>query len=121
MTTFRGHGETRPIGWFRAARKAVERFPETVRDRLNTALTIAAEGGKADIAKPLKRLGPGVMQVAVRYRTDAYRLVYVTEVSGTLWVIHAFQKKSRTGIRTPKREIDLVGARLGRLRKEVLR
>ncbi len=116
MTTFRGHGETRPIGWFRAARKAVERFPETVRDRLNTALTIAAEGGKADIAKPLKRIGPGVMQVAVRYRTDAYRLVYVTEVSGTLWVIHAFQKKSRTGIRTPKREIDLVRARLGRLR-----
>ena len=56
----------------------------------------------------------------MRYRTDAYRLVYVTEVSGTLWVIHAFQKKSKTRISTPKREIDLVRARLGRLRKELL-
>ena len=114
-------GETRPIGWFRAARKAVGRFPGTVRDRVNTALTIAAAGGKVDIAKPLKGLGPGVMQIAVRYRTDAYRVVYVTEMAGTVWVIHAFQKKSRTGIRTPKQEIDLVRARLGRLREELQR
>ena len=120
MTTYRMGEETRPIGWFRAARKTVERFPETVKDRLSTALTIAAESGKADISKPLKGLGPDVMQIAVRYRTDAYRLVYVAEVSGTLWVIHAFQKKSKTGISTPKREIDLVRARLGRLRKELL-
>ena len=63
MTTYRMGEETRPIGWFRSARKAVERFPETVKDRLSTALTIAAEGGKADIAKPLKGLGPGVTQM----------------------------------------------------------
>ena len=92
----------------------------TVRDRVSTALTIAAEGGKADIAKPIKGLGSGVMEIAVRYRTDAYRVVYVTEVAGTLWVIHAFQKKSKSGIKTPKAEIDLVRARLGRLRKELL-
>ena len=112
--------DTRPIGWVRAARKAYETFPVTVRDRVNTALTIAAEGSKTDIAKPLKGLGSGVMEIAVRYRTDAYRVVYVTEIAGTLWVIHAFQKKSKTGIRTPKAEIDLVRARLGRLRKELL-
>ena len=112
--------DTRPIGWVRAARKAYETFPVTVRDRVNTALTIAAEGSKADIAKPLKGLGSGVMEIAVRHRTDAYRVVYVTEIAGKLWVIHAFQKKSKTGIRTPKAEIDLVRARLGRLRKELL-
>ena len=112
--------DTRPIGWVRAARKAYETFPVTVRDRVNTALTIAAEGSRTDIAKPLKGLGSGVMEIAVRYRTDAYRVVYVTEIAGTLWVIHAFQKKSKTGIRTPKAEIDLVRARLGRLRKELL-
>lgn len=56
--------DTRPIGWIRAARKAYETFPMVVRDRVNTALTIAAEGGKADIAKPLKGLGPGVMEIA---------------------------------------------------------
>ena len=113
--------KTRPIGWIRAARKAYEMFPATVKDRVNTALTITAERGKADIAKPLKGFGPGVMEIAVRFRTDAYRVVYVTEVAGTLWVIHAFQKKSKTGIKTPKAEIDLVRTRLGRLRKELRR
>lgn len=94
-------------------------FPKSVRDRINTALTIAARGSKADIAKPLTGLGPGVMEVAVRYRTNAWRVVYVAEISGSLWVIHAFQKKSKTGIRTPKPEIDLVKARISRLRREL--
>ena len=57
----------------------------------------------------------------MRYRTDAWRVVYVTEIAGWLWVVHAFQKKSKSGIQTPKAEIDLVRARLGRLRKELLR
>ncbi len=120
MTTYRIDDNTRPIGWVRAARKEYETFPVTVRDRISTALTIAAEGGKADIAKPLKGLGSGVLEIAVRYRTDAYRVVYVTEVAGTLWVILAFQKKLKTGIKTPKADIDLVRSRLGQLRKELL-
>ena len=82
-------------------------------------MTIAAEGGKADIAKPLKGFGSGVMEIAIRYRTDAWRVVYVTEVAGCLWVIHAFRKKSKSGIRTPKAEIDLIGSRLARLRREL--
>ncbi|MDD9984700.1 MAG: type II toxin-antitoxin system RelE/ParE family toxin [Spirochaetaceae bacterium] len=90
-----------------------------VRDRVNTALTIAAEGSKADIAKPLRGLGPGVMEVAVRYRSDAWRVVYVTQIAGTLWVIHALQKKSRTGIKTPKAEVELVRARLRWLKREL--
>ena len=57
------------------------------------------------------------MEVAVRYRTNAWRVVYVAEISGSLWVIHAFQKKSKTGIRTPKPEI--VQARISRLRREL--
>ena len=109
----------RPIGWVKAARRDYEAFPPTARDRINTALTIAASGSKADISKPMKGLGPGVMEVAVRYRMDAWRGGYVTDVSGTLWVLHAFQKKSKRGIRTPKPEIDLVKARLRRLRREL--
>jgi len=112
---------TRPIGWIRAARKTFEAFPAAVRDRVGTALTIAAEGSKADIAKLLRGLGPGVMEIAIRYRSDAWRVVYVTGIGGALWVIHAFQKKSRTGIKTPKAEIDLVRTRLGRLRRDVER
>ena len=91
-----------------------------MRDRVNTALTIAAEGGKADVVKPLKGLGPGIMEIAVRHRTDAWRVVYVTELAGQLWVIHAFRKKSKTGIKTPKAEIDLVRSRLERLKRELL-
>ena len=112
--------DTRPVGWIRAARKAFESFPAAVRDRVNTALTIASEGGKADIAKPLKGFGPGVLEIAIRSRTDAWRVVYVTEVAGRLWVIHAFRKKSKTGIKTPKADIDLIGSRLARLRRETM-
>jgi phage-related protein len=112
--------DTRPVGWIKAARKDFERFPKAARDRINTALTIAAEGRKADIAKPMKGLGTGVMEVALRHQTNAYRTVYVTEIAGTLWVVHAFQKKSKTGIKTPRQEVDLIRDRIGRLRKELL-
>ena len=83
-------------------------------------LTIAAEVGKADIAKPLQGFGPGVLETATRYRMDVWRVVKVTTVAGRLWVIHAFRKKSKAGIRTPKAEIDLIGNRLARLRKEMM-
>ena len=113
-------GNTRPIGWIQAARKDFMTFPAAVRDRVGVALTIAAEGGRADIAKRLRGLGPGVTEIAVRYRTDAWRVVYVTKVAGRLWVLHAFRKKSKTGIKTPKADIDLVRARLRRLQGELL-
>ena len=65
--------DTRPASWIRAARKTFESFPSTVQDRINTALTIAAEGGKSDTAKPLKGFGPGVTGIATRCRTDVWR------------------------------------------------
>jgi phage-related protein len=55
--------------------------------------------------------------VALAYRRDAYRTVYAVHLDADLWVIHAFQKKSKTGIKTPKKEIDLVRARLKRLKE----
>ena len=119
MTTYDLSRKSRPIGWIKAARKAFDAFPEAVRDRANAALTIAAEGGKADIAKPLRGLGSGVFEIAIRHRTGAWRVVYITELAGRLWVIHAFRKKSKIGIRTPKPEIDLIASRLARLKREV--
>lgn len=109
----------RPVGWIKAAQKDFQAFPSAVRDRVNAALTMAAQGAKADIAKPLKGVGAGAMQIAVRYRTNAWRVVYVAEVAGSLWVLHAFQKKSKIGVRTPKPDIDLVKERLRRLREEL--
>ena len=111
---------TRPISWVSAARKEFESFPEGAQAICLTALTIAADGGKADIAKPLKGLGSGVMEIALPYRGDAFRVVYAVQIGAELWVVHAFQKKSTQGIKTPKHEIDLIAARVKRL-KEMLR
>ena len=84
-----------------------------------TALTIAAEGSKADTAKPMHGLGSGVFEIALLFRGDAFRVVYVV-LADEIWVVHAFQKKSARGVKTPKREIDLIKDRLKRL-KEMLR
>ena len=111
---------TRPISWVGAARKEFDSFPEGAQAICLAALTIAAEGGKADIAKPLKGHGAGVMEIALPYRGNAFRVVYAVQVGAELWVVHAFQKKSTQGIKTPRHEIDLIAARVKRL-KEMLR
>ena len=85
-----------------------------------TALTIAAEGGKADIAKPMYELRSGMFEIALDFKSDAIRVVYAVQLADEIWVVHAFQKKSTQGIKTPQREIDLIKDRLKRL-KEMLR
>lgn len=111
---------TRPKRWVAAALKDFEKFPEGAKTTCLTALTIAAEGAKADLAKPLKGLGAGVMEIALPYRGNAFRVVYALQIGTDIWVVHAFQKKLTQGIKTPKHEIDLVTERINRL-KEMLR
>ena len=112
--------KTRPVSWIKAALQNFEEFPDGAKSVLLGALTIAAEGGKADIAKPLHGFGSGVLEIALPYRGDAFRVVYAVQFPDEIWVIHAFQKKSKQGIKTPKHEIDVVKERLKRL-KEALR
>lgn len=83
------------------------------------ALTLAAEGRKADVAKPIRGFGSGVFEVALRYRTDAYRTVYALQLADAIWVLHAFQKKATKGIKTPQKELKLIRERLKRLQKEL--
>jgi len=106
---------TRPISWIKAARKEFETFPEEAQSICLAALTIAAEGGKADIARPMKGLGPGVFEVALAYRGNTFRVVYAVQLGEDLWVVHGFQKNATRGIKTPQREIDLIQGRLKRL------
>jgi phage-related protein len=80
---------------------------------------VAAEGGKPDIVKPLRGMGSGVFEIALPFRGNAFRVVYAVQIARDLWVVHAFQKKSTQGSKTPKREIDLIKDRLKRL-KEML-
>jgi phage-related protein len=112
--------ESRPISWIKSARKEFEKFPEDAQSICLTALTIAAEGGKADIVKPFKGFGAGVFEIALPLRGNAFRVIYAVQIGDDLWVIHAFQKKSTKGIKTPRHEIELIEDRLKKL-KEVLR
>ncbi len=82
-----------------------------------SALTIAAEGGKSDKAKPFKGVDGGVLEIALRHRGDAFRVLYAVKTGADIWVIHAFQKKSKAGIKTPKMEVDLIRDRLKRLKE----
>jgi phage-related protein len=109
----------RSISWIKAARKDFEAFPARAIDRALDALTIVADGGTPDVAKPLTGLGAGVWELAIKERGDAYRVVYALQLEDDIWVVHAFQKKSTKGISTPQREIDLVRERIKRL-KEML-
>jgi phage-related protein len=83
-------------------------------------LTIAAEGSKADIAKPIHGMGSGVFEIALPFRGDAFRVVSAVQFVEEIWVVHAFQKKSTRGIKTPTHEIDLIRTRL-KTSKEMLR
>ena len=112
--------KTRPVSWIKAALKEFETFPEGARSICLAALTIAAEGGKADIAKPVHGFGSGVFEIALPFRGDAFRVVCAVQLAEEIWVVHAFQKKSTRGIKTPRREINLIQDRLKRL-KEMLR
>jgi phage-related protein len=109
----------RTISWIKAARKEFEAFPARAIDRALDALTIVADGGTPDVAKPLTGLGAGVWELAIKERGDAYRVVYALQLGDDVWVVHAFQKKSTKGISTPRHEIDLVRDRIKRL-KEML-
>ena len=111
--------ETRPISWVKAALKDFEKFPDGAQLDMARALTIVAEGGFPDIAKPLKGFGPGILELALKHRTDVYRVVYAVQIDDDIWVLHAFQKKSKSGIKTPKAEIDLIAERLKRLKENL--
>jgi phage-related protein len=110
---------SRPISWIKAAHKEFEKFPAKAQSICLTALTVAAEGSKPDIAKPMSGQGSGIFEIALPFRGDALRVVYALQLGSEVWVVHAFQKKATRGIKTPKHGIDLIKERLKNL-KEML-
>jgi phage-related protein len=112
--------DTRPVSFIAAARKDFERFPPPVQMTMMRELTLAAEGLFGPNSKPFKGVDGGVFEIAVKYRTDAFRAVYAVKLADAIWVVHAFQKKSKSGIKTPQFEVDLIRERLKRL-KEALK
>jgi phage-related protein len=93
-------------------------LPEEVRREVGYALFVAQNGEKADNAKPLKGFGGGgVLEVVEDYDGDTYRAVYTVRFASAVYVLHAFQKKSKAGIKTPKKDMDLIEARLKAARR----
>ncbi len=108
-----GATDPRPLIWVGTSRADLKRCPQPVRRDLGQALYAAQCGGTDPAAKPLKGFGGArVMEIVDRHDTNTYRAVYTAQFDEAVYVLHAFQKKSKSGIATPKLEIDLIRRRL---------
>jgi phage-related protein len=103
----------RPIVWMGSSRNDIRAFPQAVRREVGKAL-FAAQAGETDpAAKPLKGFGEGsVLEVVARHDGGTWRAVYTVRFDDAVYVLHAFQKKSKRGRATPKQEMELVRQRL---------
>ncbi len=107
------------VRWLGSSRDDLRGFPEEVRNRVGGALWEAQLGRKAPYAKPLKGFGgAGVLEVVDDFDGDTYRAVYTVRFAGVVYVLHAFQKKSKRGVATPRQEIALIVQRLQRARED---
>jgi phage-related protein len=103
----------KPVRWVATSKRDVSAFPEDVRRRIGGALWDAQIGSKAPYAKPLKGSGgAGVLEIVDDFDGDAYRAVYTVRFAQAAYVLHAFQKKSKKGLATPKSELELIARRL---------
>ena len=102
----------KPVQWVGSSKSDLKRFPDPVQDRMGFAIYQAQAGLRHRDAKPLKGFGSGVLEVVARHDGDTFRAVYTVRFETAVYVLHAFQKKARRGIATPKQDLDLVRRRL---------
>jgi phage-related protein len=102
----------KPLHWIGSSKKDYLDFPEQVQSDMGYALGVAQFGRKHPHAKPWKGEGSGVLEVVEDFRGDAFRAVYTVRFTGAVYVLHSFQKKSKTGIKTPREDVALVHDRL---------
>ena len=102
----------KPVIWIGSSKADLLCFPtEVIRD-MGYALGVAQLGAKHPAAKPWKGEGPGVFEIVESHHNNAYRAVYTVRFGGFVYVLHAFQKKSPSGIRTASTDIELISKRL---------
>jgi phage-related protein len=105
----------KPVEWIASSRDDLREFPKDVRRVMGQAIDDAENGDEDPSAKALKGFGGrGVLEIVDDFDGDTYRAVYTVKFGGVIYVLHAFQKKSKKGIATPQRDIDLIRARLKR-------
>lgn len=98
--------------WVGSSKDDLVGFPEAVKDEIGTALSVAQFGRKHPKAKPWKGEGAGVLEIVADHRGNTYRAVYTVKFEHAIYVLHAFQKKSPTGRKTPQSDVDLISRRL---------
>jgi phage-related protein len=102
----------KPVVWLGDSLRELKTFPAAVQDEMGYAIYLAQCGQKHVSAKPLKGLGSGVLEVVSDHRGDTFRSVYTVRFAERVFVLHAFQKKSKGGIATPKADVELIKHRL---------
>jgi len=102
----------RPLRFIGDSLEVLRDLPEEAKDEIGFALERVQRGKTPENAKPLKGVAPGVLEIVSDFRGNTFRAVYTVRFSKTVYVLHVFQKKSKRGIATPKRELDLVKRRL---------
>ena len=103
----------KPVVWLGNSLEQLKKFPDPVQDDMGYALYLAQIDEKHPNAKPLKGFkGAGVLEIVENYDGDTYRTVYTVKLAGIIYVLHAFQKKSKKGIATPPKDIELIKRRL---------
>lgn len=101
----------RPIIWLGDSRKNIQTFPAGARKILGEQLTAMQYGFTPKDAKPFHGIGPAVVEIAVRYDKNAYRTVAALSLGKKIYILHAFQKKAKSGVSTPKADVDLIKRR----------
>jgi phage-related protein len=105
--------QLKPVFWVGSSLKETQSFPEPVRREIGHALYAAQQGETDPSAKPLKGFGgAAVMEIVARFDGNTWRAIYTVRFLDVVYVLHAFQKKSKSGIATPAAEIALIRQRL---------
>ena len=109
----------KPVHWMGSSRRDLRQFPKEVRRAIGYALESAQNDDRHASAKPLAGFGgAGVLEIVEDFRGDAYRGIYTVRFADAVYVLHVFMKKSKKGIATPRRELDLIRTRLKKAKEE---
>jgi phage-related protein len=102
----------RPMVWLGDSKKNIQRFPGGgAQKEIGDELQLIQFGGMPKNAKPFKGIASGVFEIALALENNAYRTVMAVRLSRTIYILHAFQKKAKSGIKTPQMDIDLIKRR----------
>ena len=109
----------KPLKWIGSSKRDLDAMPEDVKDVFGHAIDLAQVGGKHQDAKTMSGFGSaGILEIVEDFRGNTFRAVYTVKFAGWVYVLHCFQKKSKSGIKTPKDDMHLINLRLKAARQD---